>query len=169
MTKKIDTVYLDMDGVLSDFMSRYRELNGDWKRDSEGRESTGWKEFCQGGYFATLDTWPGSAELLQFVGRLDINVEILTSTGGEKYHNQVREDKIRWCQDHGIFYEVNTVPGRWLKKNWARPTAILVDDTDDVVQGWIENGGIGILHTDVEKTIAELKKVLDINHEFIYN
>lgn len=166
---KIDTLYLDMDGVLSDFMSKFREVNGDWKRDHEGKKSDGWKTFCEGRHFASLDTWPGAPELLQFVGGLDINVEILTSTGGAEFHEMVREDKISWCEDHGIFYKVNAVPGRWTKKEWARPTAILVDDTKDVIDEWIQNGGIGILHRDVDETIDCLKKLLDSRVQVIYN
>lgn len=167
--KKIDTIYLDMDGVLSDFMARFKEVNGNWKRDGEGKKSEGWKNFCEGRHFATLDTWPGAAELLEFVANTGVNVEILTSTGGPDYHDIVTEDKMSWCEDHGIFYKVNTVPGRWNKKNYARDTAILIDDTEDVIQEWTQNGGIGILHTDVNKTIDELKNLLDIKQSFIYN
>lgn len=167
--KIIDTIYLDMDGVLCDFMTRFKELNGDWKRDHEGKKSDGWKNFCEGRHFATLETWPGAPELLQFVGELGINVEILTSTGGPDYHDIVTEDKTTWCEDHGIFYKVNTVPGRWHKKNLARPTAVLIDDTEDVIKEWTEAGGIGILHTDVDKTINQLKRVLDISGSLIYN
>lgn len=157
---RIDTIYLDMDGVLSDFMSRYREVNGEWKRDGEGKSSSGWREFCEGGYFATLDTWPGAADLLQFVAGLSVNIEILTSTGGAEFHDQVARDKKQWCADHGIFYPVNAVPGRWTKKDWARPTAILIDDTQDVIDGWIQKGGQGILHRSVEQTITEIQQIM---------
>ncbi len=160
-TMRIDTIYLDMDGVLSDFMGRYRELNGDWKRDREGKQSNAWADFCTGRHFATLETWPGAADLLQFVGGLTVNVEILTSTGGAEFHDMVAEDKSRWCEDHGIFYKVNAVPGRWTKRDWARPTAVLIDDTEDVIEQWRAAGGIGILHRNVNKTIDELKTVLD--------
>jgi len=147
---KIDTIYLDMDGVLSDFMSKYRQLNGDWKRDGEGKRSTAWNDFCTGGHFAKLDAWPGCNELIEFVEtvRGDVNVEILTSTGGRYHHDQVEADKKTWCEERGIFYKVNAVPGRWTKKDWARPTAILIDDTQDVIVDWNAAGGLGILHQD---------------------
>lgn len=158
--RKIDTIYLDMDGVLTDFMSKFKEVNGDWKRSPEGKKSRGWQVFCEGRHFASLDTWPGAAELLEFVAGTGINTEILTSTGGPDYHDIVTEDKIKWCEDHGVFHHVNTVPGRWHKHIYARPTAILIDDTADVIEEWNQAGGIGILHTDVNKTINELKKCL---------
>jgi phosphoglycolate phosphatase-like HAD superfamily hydrolase len=161
---KIDTIYLDMDGVLSDFMSMYREVNGDWKRDGEGKKSTAWNDFCVGGYFAKLKAWPGCTELIEFVEtvRGNCNVEILTSTGGRYHHEQVEADKKTWCEEHGIFYKVNAVPGRWTKKDWARPTAILIDDTEDVIVDWNTAGGVGILHRTNDETFAILKKLLDI-------
>ena len=166
MTPKIDIIYLDMDGVLSDFMGRFRELNGDWKRDGEGKHSTGWHDFCTGGHFATLNPWPGGSVLYAWLQKQQpyrrFELEILTSTGGSTYHDQVAADKTRWCRDRDINIKVNAVPGRWTKKDWAHPSAILIDDTEDVIAGWTAAGGIGILHKDLETTINQLKDLLDI-------
>lgn len=160
---RIDTIYLDMDGVLSDFMSRFREVEGEWKRTPEGMQSDGWARFCESGQFATLDVWPGAPELLEFMGGLQgINIEILTSTGGSIFHDKVAADKQQWCLDHGIFYKVNAVPGRWHKKDFARPTALLIDDTEDVIEAWTSCGGVGILHLDADQTMHKLRLILDI-------
>jgi hypothetical protein len=164
MMTTIDVIYLDMDGVLSDFMSKYRELNGDWKRDHEGKRSTAWNDFCEGGYFAQLDAWPGCTELIELVEgiRGEVRVEILTSTGGSYHHDRVEADKKRWCEERGIFYKVNAVPGRWTKKDWATPRSILIDDTEDVIRDWTLAGGKGILHRDNDTTIKTLKKYLTL-------
>jgi hypothetical protein len=45
------------------------------------------------------------------------------------------------------------------KKDFAGPNNILIDDRIDNVNGWIDAGGIGILHTSAENTINELKKL----------
>ena len=168
MTPKIDIIYLDMDGVLSDFMGRFKELNGDWKRDGEGKHSKGWHDFCSGGHFATLNTWPGGSVLVAWLKKQQpyrrFELEILTSTGGDVYHDQVAADKLRWCRDHDIDFKVNAVPGRWHKKDWARSGAILIDDTADVIDDWVKAGGTGILHGDLETTINRLKDLLDIEH-----
>lgn len=154
-----------MDGVLSDFMSRYRELNETWERTPEGLKSEGWRHFCEGGYFATLDTWPGWNILTQCVDELAVQhgftVEILTSTGGAEFHEQVARDKQTWCKNHGLTYKVNAVPGRWTKKDWARPDTVLIDDTEDVVQGFRSAGGVAILHRNVDETLTLLHKMLD--------
>lgn len=166
MNSKIEVVYLDMDGVLSDFMSRYREVNGEWKRDREGMQSDGWSRFCKDGHFATLDTWPGWSVLTTYIDALssirNFRVEILTSTGGPEFHELVTADKTAWCQKHGLPYKVNTVPGRWHKKDFANETSVLIDDTPDVIDQWKANGGIGILHTDANQTITQLCSFLDI-------
>ena len=163
---KIDTIYLDMDGVLSDFMARYRELNGEWKQDAEGHRSNNWSRFCEGGHFATLDVWPGWYALTSYIDVIapmeKIRVEILTSTGGAEFHDQVAKDKQTWCLNHGLHYKVNAVPGRWKKLEWARPGALLIDDTVDVINEFNDAGGLAILHTDVDSTIRELKVMLDI-------
>jgi hypothetical protein len=45
------------------------------------------------------------------------------------------------------------------KKDFAGPKNILIDDRLENVQGWIESGGIGILHTSTEDTIKQLNKL----------
>ena len=48
------------------------------------------------------------------------------------------------------------------KKNYAttddKPN-ILIDDYDKTIREWEAKGGIGIIHTDVAKTISELKRL----------
>jgi hypothetical protein len=161
MTKMIDRIYLDMDGVISDFMSKYREVNGEWKLDQEGKKSDAWRNFCENGYFAQLNPWPGGRMLMNYLDyiRGDIPLEILTSTGGPDYHNKVTADKRLWCHLQGITYKVNTVPGRWLKKEWATPTALLIDDTADVIDAWRAAGGVGILHVNLQDTVTQLNAI----------
>jgi hypothetical protein len=42
------------------------------------------------------------------------------------------------------------------KKDFASPDSILIDDREDNIKGWIESGGIGILHTSADDTINTL-------------
>ena len=49
------------------------------------------------------------------------------------------------------------MPGKRLKQDYAAPNAILIDDTVSNIEQWIEQGGIGILHTSWQKTIDEFK------------
>lgn len=150
------TLYLDMDGVLCNFEKRFVELF--IKTPGESRDlkefTTDWDDFIRGGNFATLDWFPGGQELLEFVDTIpNVNIEILSSSGGPKFHKEVTEQKQKWLKDHGVTYKQNIIPGSRLKANYARGAdTILVDDTDYVIQGFIDKGGIGILHRDLGNT-----------------
>ena len=48
---------------------------------------------------------------------------------------------------------------RFAKDGRTRQPNILVDDHPKNIKEWEANGGIGILHTSVNKTIAQLKKL----------
>lgn len=150
------TLYLDMDGVLCNFEKRFEELfNKSADMSRELKEFTSdWATFIEGGNFATLEWWPGAQELLEFVDSIpNINIEILSSSGGPKYHKEVTQQKQKWLQDHGIKYKQNIIPGSRLKGAYARDAnTILIDDTDYVIEGFISNGGIGILHRDLGNT-----------------
>lgn len=150
------TLYLDMDGVLCDFNKRYAELFGQTATESRERKefTEQWKQFIDGDNFATLDYYPNALELLEFVDNIpNINIEILSSSGGYTHHKKVFEQKEKWLQEHNIKYKVNITPGSRLKGDYARGAdTILVDDTDYVIETFINKGGIGILHRDLGNT-----------------
>jgi hypothetical protein len=89
-----------------------------------------------------------------------INIEILSSSGGLKFHEEVSEQKRIWLKNRGLDFVTNFVPGRKLKKNFATSKSILIDDTPDVIDGFNSSGGVGILHKDVNETINRLKELL---------
>lgn len=152
-------IYLDMDGVLTDFDKRFGELFGGRPEESEDRKAhfySNWNAFVEGGNFGTLEMHPGAPKLLEAVRALNVPVEILSSSGGKKYHECVTLQKEAWLRDHGIEYKANIVPGGWLKAEWAHPWHILVDDSAHVVAPYIEAGGTAILHHDVDLTIKKL-------------
>jgi FMN phosphatase YigB (HAD superfamily) len=159
----INKIYLDMDGVLSDFERRYREIFGTDPALVRAHKqfSEHWTEFVEGHHFNCLDYHEGALELLEFLQGLDVEIEILSSSGGEKYHNIVEQDKIIWLCEHGIPYHPNIVSGRSKKKLYAEAGAVLIDDTEDNIKQFIEAGGEGIYHKDVNVTIARLKELLN--------
>ena len=155
-----------MDGVLANFNKRYEELFKQSPSESRDRKlfTTNWPEFIKGGNFATLDKWPGCDELLAFAKDLQdnygITVEILSSSGGEKFHSEVTAQKVKWLRGHGITFKANIVPGSGKKKSWSETGTVLVDDTDYVIDAYNEGEGVGILHTDAAKTIEILKSMI---------
>ena len=160
------TLYLDMDGVIADFEKRYQELFNQTPVEGRNQKEFGknWPIFVQGDNFASLDKWPGADELLKFVESIrknyNVNVEILSSSGGHRFHNEVSDQKTRWLKKHGITYKTNFVPGRVHKAKYATPDSILIDDTPDVIENFNNAGGIGILHQDLGKTFQRLDSLI---------
>lgn len=155
----ITKIYLDMDGVLTNFEDRYTRKFGMTPKESRDQKefSPNWTSFVTDAEFATLDWFPGGQKLIRFVKSLGVPVEILSSSGGKKFHAEVTSQKITWLCNNGIPFTANIVPGRRLKRDYATPTTILIDDTPDVIESFNAAGGIGILHSDVEETIREIK------------
>jgi hypothetical protein len=154
-------IYVDMDGVLANFEKRYIELFRE--SPDSGRErkefSQNWPTFIEGKHFETLDWWPGGPELITYLGinvPLD-SVEILSSSGGNKYHDQVVIQKNKWIETFNLpEWKVNVVAGRKKKAEFATPDSILIDDTLDVIQAFRASGGIGIHHKDIGNTLMLL-------------
>jgi FMN phosphatase YigB (HAD superfamily) len=161
----IKLIYLDMDGVLCDFEKRFVELYGLTslgKRDKK-QWSNDWKDFIVNKKaFETLDWFPGGKELLAFIRKHpEIHVEILSSSGGEKFHGEVTAQKIKWLRSHGINYKANIVSGRKKKAEYATPEKVIIDDTPDVISSFSKAGGQAILHKDVKETIKRLETLLN--------
>lgn len=152
-----------MDGVLCDFEKRFTELYGKDALGARDRKNftTNWPNFIMDGNFESLEWFPGGKELLDFIqNETDWEVEILSSSGGEKFHSEVAAQKVVWLCDKGIPYKANIVPGRKYKTAYATPETILIDDTEDIIVNFNAAGGVGILHKDINETLAKLRTLL---------
>ena len=152
-----------MDGVLCDFEKRFTELYGKDALGARDRKNftTNWPNFIMDGNFENLEWFPGGKELLDFIqNETDWEVEILSSSGGEKFHSEVAAQKVVWLCDKGIPYKANIVPGRKHKTAYATPETILIDDTEDIIVNFNAAGGLGILHKDINETLAKLRTLL---------
>lgn len=156
---KITKIYLDMDGVIADFDNRFKSLYKMEPREADDRKEfyKFFDEFIATKQFQTLDMMPDAQLLLNYLSKLSIPTEILSSTSSEKRDADIRAQKLMWLQTHNIGFKVNLVPGKRFKKDFSNPNSLLIDDTSVNIDQWRREGGIGILHTDALTTIGILK------------
>jgi hypothetical protein len=156
---KIECIYLDMDGVIADFVKRYEELFGmsPNKAEKDKRFNKLFDMFIQDNNFATLDLMSGAMEGIEFLRKSNVPTQMLTSTANERRHEEIMKQKSIWLQSHGITFNPIFVPGKHLKQNYATPQRILIDDTSSNITDWKKAGGIGILHLDWATTLTILR------------
>lgn len=151
ITKKI---YVDMDGVLVDFMKPVRAVNPairEWADDDilwpiVKAIPNFWEE---------LEWMPGGKKLWEYV--LPHNPSILSAPS----RNDVRSPsgKLAWIHRH-LGWDTNYHFTRSSRKcELARPYAILIDDLAGNVRQWNQAGGIGILHKSVDETLSILRSL----------
>ncbi len=169
-------LYVDLDGVMSDLVAKWAELTGYSRDDIEHGYWTNremkkkiWKTtnraLKQGvEIWYDLDLMPGAMTLWQFLvrnaGTVGYEIEILTATGRMR-QEEVADMKHRWVAKHlSSTVGVITVQDGVDKARYAEEDAILIDDQQKNIDAWERAGGVGILHTDAESTINQLRKKL---------
>ena len=151
-------IYCDLDEVLVDFMRGADATVGGIfvKMDKDER----WNKINQTkGFWANLDWKPGGKRLHNFIIRY--NPHVLSAYPDLDPNS--RNGKMKWLKKNTGFKRGNIhLVLRSQKKNYAttddKPN-ILIDDYDKNIREWEAKGGIGIIHTDVGKTISELKRL----------
>jgi len=152
-----------MDGVIADFVKRYKELYGMEPREAEKNHKFDkfFDQFIMDNGFADLDLMPGAMDGITFLRKAQVPTQILSSTANEKRYEEISKQKMIWLQKHGITFNPIFVPGKRLKQHHAAPDRIIIDDTPSVIDQWNAAGGIGILHKNWPDTLAILKIYLD--------
>ena len=151
-------IYCDLDEVLVDFMrGANAAVGGDFvKTDKDER----WNKVNQTkGFWANLGWKPNAKKLHSFI--IKYNPHVLSAYTGRDPTSKV--GKMKWLKKNANFKRGNIhLVLRSQKKDYAttddKPN-ILIDDYDKNIREWEAKGGIGIHHTDVGKTISELKRL----------
>lgn len=159
----ITTIYLDMDDVLTDFSNTYHRVIGiDPRTITPDEWEENWKKWVDGQYFVTQPMLPGANALLTYVAALGIKTEILSSTGGPEFFEEICEQKRKWLDRWGIYYHPNFTPGKKFKSEFATPHRLLIDDKKSIVDKFILAGGCGVVHEgDMTLTLLKLDSILE--------
>lgn len=159
------TLYLDMDGVLTNFEKAYRAMWHEFTYDRERfREAV-----MERSIFKDLEWMPNGEMFIEGIRKLEkdygLNVEMLTSTGTHRTDMKLAgmTQKTQWLMDHGISWKANFVCAKPEKSQYAAMRRILIDDHEGCTQPFIEKGGIAFLHkdSDYRLTLDKLDWCLD--------
>ena len=154
-------IYLDMDGVITDFDKRFTDLAGMGPREYEssfGKDKF-WdfidsKEKGGGvGFWVGMPWMPGGPELYNRVAQH--NHALLSSPSrseSSKLGKRLWKKKYTPNTDLILSLAAN-------KKNYANGDSILIDDRESNIQQWREAGGIGILYKSADQVNKELDKL----------
>lgn len=168
-------IFLDQDNCIADFATEFmNRFNIGEEHFEHGMYKGGndefWKIFDSKPehFFRVLPPFPGThtfvEEVLQLSDHYGYSVEILTAIPKKSIYPHAQREKTEWmmAQKFSRHIPLNIGPYAEQKQNHYRPGDILCDDNKKNIDQWIEKGGVGILHTDFETSLAELKMALNI-------
>jgi len=168
---KID-LYLDLDGVFTNFRKGVKDIlkidvpegrlpEDEWKKFSD---FVAYKIWCRPFFWIDLEIFPGSLDMYKYFEHYKPN--ILTAvphaytldsfeavTAAEEKKQWVRQNM---SHDQALRFHYTKAD---MKHTFCKPEegklCVLIDDMESNIRNWESVGGIGIRHTDVEKTKQE--------------
>lgn len=161
---RIKKVMLDMDGVISDFISGYNKIYGEGNIDKVPVEELvkQKKDFASVHLYRDLPLMKDAKRLVKFLESFDVKIEILTSVG--KYSPKPNAvDKVLWVKKYfpQLVKNFNYVTKSKDKSNWAASDTLLIDDRMKSISPFRNAGGNGILYKDFSSAKKDIIKYLE--------
>ena len=154
-----------MDGVLADFFTGFANHFGKdhWKQIQNKEKSI--QELQGTDFFNTLDTFPSTIELVNFVKNLVGDDWGINSSPLRGDRDNSAYWKRVWLTKHGIMPKVENLIFTGRKEQYAMDKIdgtpnVLIDDKPDNVGRWIAKGGIGIRYQANQDSLVTLKQKL---------
>ena len=152
-------IYCDLDEVLVDFLrGADAAVGGDFiKLPSDER----WNKLNQTkGFWVNLNWKPNAKRLHDFIIKYDAHV----LSAFTRSDPTAKVGKMKWVKKNTGFKRANIhLVVRSQKQAYAKTKEekpnVLIDDYVKNIREWENKGGIGIHHTNVSKTINELKRL----------
>lgn len=160
---KIKTIYLDLDGVLADFIAGYKKYYGnqDIAKVDMKELIAQKKTFADYSLYRDLPLFPEAKNLVKYVESLGVDVQILTSVG--KYSPKDNAvDKVLWIKKHFPKYakKFNYVTASADKAKFAASDTVLIDDRSKSTKPFAAAGGNVVLYTGFSKAKKEIEKLI---------
>ena len=154
----LPSIYCDMDMVLVNLIKGADAAVGGSFANTPKDER--WNKVNQvKGFWANLEWMPGAKRLYQFIARYDAH--ILSAYTDRDPTSRV--GKMKWLAKNTDFKRSNiNLVLRSQKQKFATTDGkpnVLIDDYKKNIREWEAKGGIGIHHTNVIKTISDLKRL----------
>ena len=162
MKGKVKRIFVDMDGVLCDFLRGCETYLGHpLTNDDKGHTEYDLRkqELTDKRLFANLPPMVDMYDLLGYIKHCETPWEILTAAGVVN-RELVVYDKNEWIKryvDPSVVVTC-TMSGSQ-KAAFAYEGSVLIDDRKKNIDAWESAGGIGILHTSAKETIEALKEL----------
>lgn len=155
------TIYCDMDGVLTNFESRFEHYTGVKPKEYEHQHGPAkfWDLIDnQIGlvYWTGMDWMPGGRELWDFIA--PYKPTLLTSPSK---HDTSRLGKNTWVKNNITPTPKVIFAYSEDKQKYANPDCILIDDKKSNINQWNSQGGIGLrcLYGNIDPVIDRLKEL----------
>ena len=158
-------IYLDMDGVVSDFFKGFANLFvKDHLKQIQNKEKS-IQELQGTDFFNTLDMFPTTTDLVNFVQTLAGDDWGICSSPLRGDRDNSAYWKRVWLQRQGYMPKVENLIFTGRKEQYAMDKIdgtpnVLIDDKPDNVGRWTAKGGIGIRYQANQDSLVTLKQKL---------
>ncbi len=161
-------VFLDMDGVLTDFTGACERLSEHMMLWYTADKERFWRHITAAGagFWSDMPWMAGGKELHCFLKSSGLHPTILSALpypDRKKAMVNARKGKIEWLKKElGTQYANNAIlcfrPEKALQSGTSR---VLIDDNPDNIREWEEAGGTAIQHKNTSRTIRCLGKIVE--------
>jgi len=155
---ELPRIYCDMDGVLCDFEYAANKVTGQvWGGLTTGQD---WESIRKTKNFWSTMPWKRDGRLLwNYIKKFEPHILSAYTTEDPN----CKPGKNRWLRNNlGLSGSRINLVRRSEKRNFAmdrRRPAILIDDYPKNISDFKVAGGIGIIHSNTQTTISQLKRI----------
>ena len=148
------SIYVDMDGVLTDFDKAYIDITGKHPDSFESNDDEFWKPIDKAGvaFWEQMKWKPDGKSLWKVLKKYKPSI---LSAPSKSPSSSI--GKRKWVSREIGSVNLILIKAS-LKQTYATPTSILIDDMEKNITQWVAAGGIGILHKNTNDTLKRLKK-----------